>query len=75
MIHQGGLSIYNTSSYNCGLCYVYSNGAWVPAKPHIYTNNQWKASESTETEMVVFITSDGKQFITSDGKILLVRKR
>lgn len=75
MIHQGGLSIHNINDYNCGLCYIYSNGSWLPVNPYVYVNNEWKSSEPTETEMVEFITSDGKQFITSDGKILLVRKR
>lgn len=74
MVHQGGLSIYNSNDYYWSNCYIYSNGSWEKVSPYIYTNNQWKMAGAAGTQMIQFYTSDNKEFMTSDGKNFLVRE-
>lgn len=68
-----GISLYNSNNWEWSLPKIYTNSGWKEVKPFIYTNGQWKMVGNAGTNMIKFITSDGKEFMTSDGKYFLVR--
>ena len=73
---KGNVAIGTTTAtdWKLGFPHIYSSGHWNKVRPYVYTGGSWQPVGGAGTNMVYFITSDGKYLCDSSGGFFLVRE-